>query len=240
MDRNGCSPDARKRRSGRSVSLGNADPSRSIGRIEEGGREAVEMLFEKKRDQKLKDKPEELAKELVKTAHRYDNKIEHLVWREQEAVRSVTGVGETQELKTLLDEYCADIVDVGKKERAELLQALNFVAKSWALKLPATVEAEDTKNELKKLVPKRLFKGTLDFIAVRKGLSEEEYEWYREIDEKDREFYRKAAEIMNFMDGKRSLHEILKAVSAEYGETDPENVLKFLRDLEKMSLVAFQ
>jgi hypothetical protein len=90
------------------------------------------------------------------------------------------------------------------------------------------------------LVPKRLFKGTLDFEAVRKGLSEEEFEWYREIDEKDREFHRKAAEILNFMDGKRSLHEILNAVSAEYGETDPEHVLKFLRDLEKISLVAFE
>jgi hypothetical protein len=75
---------------------------------------------------------------------------------------------------------------------------------------------------------------------VRKGLSEKEFEWYREIDEKDPEFRKKAAEILNFMDGKRSLHEILRAVSAEYSETNPEDVLKFLRDLEKMNLVAFQ
>ena len=213
--------------------------SRGIGRIEEAGREAVETLFEKKKDQKLMDKPEEMAKELAKTAWRFKNKIQHFVWREQQAVKSVTRVGQTQELKALLDEYCKDIEDFGKKEDGRLLQALNFVAKTWALTLPATVEVGDTKNEVRKLVPRRLFKGTLDFGALRKSLGEKEYEWY-EIDERDREFQKKAAEILNFMDGRRSLHDILNAVSAEYNETNPEYVLKFLRDLEKMGLVAFE
>jgi hypothetical protein len=213
--------------------------SRGIGRIEEAKREGVETLFEKKKDQKLKGKPEEMAKELAKTAQRYENKIEHVVWREQQAVKSVMRLGQTQELKTILDEYCKDITDFGKREAEILLQTLNFVAKTSALTLPVAVEAEDKENELK-LVPRRLFKGTLDFEAIRKGLSEKEFEWYREIDEKDREFHKKSAEILNFMDGNRSLHEILKAVSSEYSETRPEYVLKFLRDLEKINLVAFK
>jgi hypothetical protein len=214
--------------------------SRGIGRIEEAGRGAVEALFEKKEDKKLKDKPEEMARELVKTAQRYEDKMEHFVWREQQAVKSVTRLQQSQELKALLDEYCKDISDFGKKEAVRLHQALNFVAKTRGLKLPVAVEGGDTSNELRKLVPRRLFRGTLDFEAVRKGLSEKEFEWYREIDEKDPEFHKKAAEILNFMDGKRSLHEILKAVSAEYSETKSEYVLKFLRDLEKMNLVAFE
>jgi hypothetical protein len=32
----------------------------------------------------------------------------------------------------------------------------------------------------------------------------------------------------------------LKAVSAEYGETDPNHALKFLRDLEKIKLIALE
>jgi hypothetical protein len=213
--------------------------SRGIGRIEEAGRGAVEALFEKKEDKKLKDKPEEMARGLAKAAQRYENKMEHFVWREQQGVKSVVRLQQSQELKSLLDEYCKDIADFGKKEVARLHQALNFIAKTCALTLPVEVEASDTNNELRKLVPRRLFKGTLDFEALRKGLSEKEFEWYREIDEKDPEFHKKAAEILNFMDGKRSSHEILKAVSAEYSETNPEYMLKFLRDLEKMNLVAF-
>jgi formylmethanofuran dehydrogenase subunit E-like metal-binding protein len=43
---------------------------------------------------------------------------------------------------------------------------------------------------------------------------------------------------MNFMDGKRNVHEITKAISAEYSETTTETVLKLLHDLEKTKLVA--
>jgi DNA-binding PadR family transcriptional regulator len=57
------------------------------------------------------------------------------------------------------------------------------------------------------------------------------------VRETDGDFDKKSAEILNFMNGKRSVYEIVKAVSAEYSETNPEHVLKFLRDLEKAKLV---
>jgi hypothetical protein len=75
---------------------------------------------------------------------------------------------------------------------------------------------------------------------VRKTLSEKEYEWYQEIWEKDPQFDRKTIELINFMNGKRNAHDILQNVSAEYGETNPELALKFLRDLEKAKLLTFQ
>jgi hypothetical protein len=118
-------------------------------------------------------------------------------------------------------------------------EALNFAAKASNLTLPVATE-EDRRDELKNLVPKRLFKGTLSFDAIRKGLGEKEFEWYREIGEKDKEFDKKSYEILNFMDGKRSLYEILKEVSAEYSETESERALRFLRDLEKIGFVAFK
>jgi hypothetical protein len=42
------------------------------------------------------------------------------------------------------------------------------------------------------------------------------------------------------MNGKRNLYEIVKAVSAEYSDTDPEYALRFVRDLEKLKLVSLQ
>ena len=89
------------------------------------------------------------------------------------------------------------------------------------------------------LVPKRLFKGTLSGDLLKKMLGEQGYEWYDKIGEKDAEFSKKMQEILNFADGERTAYDISKAVSAEYTPTDVEDVLKFLRDLEKIKLVAF-
>jgi aminopeptidase YwaD len=211
-----------------------------MARIEDTEREAVEQLLQKKQDPRLKDRPDELALELVKTTQACKNRLEHQVSREQQAVKSVMRLGDTPGLKAFLDVYDEDIANLGDKVVARLEETQSFLAKNWDLVLPAAIEADEAVTELKKLVLKRLFKGTLDDDFLRKALSEKEFEWYQEIEEKDHDFRKKTAEILNFMDGTRSLYEILKAVSAEYGETNPEYALKFLRDLEKMSLVAFK
>jgi hypothetical protein len=211
--------------------------TRGIARIEETFREAVEELSKKKEDSKLKDKPDELAKTLAKTADYYKGKLEHTVWREQKAVKSVEKLVENSQLNTFVGKYCADIANLGRRETAKLEEALGFIAKTSNLTLPTQLEEPQTNAELKKLVPKRLFKGSLDSGLFKKELGEKEYEWYEEIGDKDPDFEKKSAEILNFMDGKRNAYEILKAVSAEYTETDPERVVKFLRDLEKTKLI---
>ncbi|PIU59226.1 hypothetical protein COS86_05335, partial [Candidatus Bathyarchaeota archaeon CG07_land_8_20_14_0_80_47_9] len=212
---------------------------RGIARIEETSREAVEELFKKEEDPKLKDKLDELAKTLAKAANYYMSKLEHVVWREQEATKSVRKLAEHQELNTFISKYCADIADLGRREKAKLEETLDFVAKASSITLPAQLGETKADEELKKLIPKRLFKGSLDSGLFQKELGEKEYEWYEEIGDKDPDFEKKSAEILNFMDGKRNAHEILRAVSAEYAETDPERMLKFLKDLEKTKLITF-
>ena len=76
--------------------------------------------------------------------------------------------------------------------------------------------------------------------TVKRALTEKEYEWYEEKGKKDAAFGVKMAEVLNFMDGKRILFEIIKAVSAEYTEITAEDVLKFLRDLERIKLVSLE
>jgi len=211
--------------------------SKGMTRIIDASVEAVKEMLEKK-TQTTKDEKNKLANELAKTVAYYKNKIEHAVWREQQSVKSVKRLGEHPELATLIDKYCEDLRELGKSETRKLEEALNFIAKTSAIKLEKLEETQ-IDQETKRLVPKRLFKGTLNDDVLKRAIGEEEYEWYELIDDKDEDFGKKMAEILNFMDGKRAVHDIIKAVSAEYSPTDPENVMKFLKDLKKAKLVTF-
>ncbi|MCJ7431753.1 DUF4910 domain-containing protein, partial [Candidatus Bathyarchaeota archaeon] len=148
--------------------------TRGIARIEETSREAAEELFKKKEDPKLKDKPDELAKAMAKTANHYKNKLEHAVWREQEATKSVKKLAENPQLNTILDKHCADMADLGRRETAKLEETLDFIAKTSSITLTAQLEETQADKELKKLVPKRLFKGSLDSGLFQKELGEKE------------------------------------------------------------------
>lgn len=217
--------------------LAHQTASKGMTRIMETGVEAVKEMLEKK-SQTTKDEKNKLANELAKTAAYYTSKIEHVVWREQQSVKSVKRLGEHPELTTLIDKHCEDIRNLGKSETRKLEEILNFIAKTSAIKLEKLEETQ-ADQEAKRLAPKKLFKGTLNDDVLKKAIGEEEYEWYELIDDKDEDFSKKMAEILNFMDGKRNAHDIIKAVSAEYSPTDPENVMKFLKDLKKAKLVTF-
>jgi hypothetical protein len=220
--------------------LANQTATRGATRIAEASRKGVDELYEEKEDRRLKSKRKQLAKELVKTGYYYKSKIEHIIWREQQAIKSVKRLGKSPELNAYLDKRCEDIASQGKKEIARLDETLNFIMKTTHLGHLPKLEERKADKKPWTLIPRRLFKGTLSADLLKKELGEKEYAWYLEIDEKDQEFTKKMAEVLNFMDGKRSVHEIVSAVSAEYSEKNPEHLLKFLRDLEKTRLVAFK
>ena len=215
--------------------------SQGMIRIKEAGRQAVEELFKKRQDPKLKQNSGELVEKLAKTVANWKDKLNHIVWREQEAVKSVKRIESGPELNAHLKAHCEEIRELGKKEMRKFEETLDFMARQSGLTLPTLPESC---GELIKLVPMRMFKGTFefgfDFGSLKKALDEKEYEWYEDIKDKDAQFSKKAPEILNFMDGHRNALEIMNAVSAEYSETDPEHVLKFLRDLEKLKLVSFK
>jgi hypothetical protein len=213
--------------------------SRGISRIWEIWRAKAEEFFEKKRDPTLKDKSNQLVKELVQIAYRGRSKIEHVVWREQQAVRSVTGLGKNAALLRVLERCCIDIADAGQKATARLEETLNTMVSVAGVVLSKT-EVNSKNDELKQIIPRRLFKGTLSFEFLKKRLGERDFEWYLEIDKKDAEYTKKAAEILNFIDGKRSMHWILNAVSAEYSAIESEHAMKFIKDLERLNLVELQ
>jgi aminopeptidase-like protein len=216
--------------------LTNQTVTRGIARLQDAEREAIQELFKKKEDPKIKDKPEEIAKEITKTASYYKAKLEHVSWREQEAIKSTRKLAQDTELDSIIEKYRQDIAVQGHQAKARVDEAVSFFAKALTIIIPAETE-EASSEELKKLIPKRLFKGSLSDDVLKKELGEEAYSWYQEIDEKDKDFDKKMAEIINFMDGKRNAYAILLAISAEYSPTDPEHMLRFLRDLEKTKLI---
>ncbi len=108
------------------------------------------------------------------------------------------------------------------------------------MSLPTEIEEPEAEKQAKTIIPKRLFKGTLDPDTLKKLLGEEEFRWYEDMAQKDTKFPIKRAEILNFMDGKRTLYDIVRAVLAEYAELSAEHALKLIKDLEKTKLISLQ
>ena len=92
---------------------------------------------------------------------------------------------------------------------------------------------------MKDITPKRLFRGPISQFYFE-DLMGEEIEWYQNYGRRDRNWSNRRTEILNFMDGQRTLLDIYYAVSAEYGKSDPSFYLKFLEDLKKHSLVVYK
>jgi hypothetical protein len=91
------------------------------------------------------------------------------------------------------------------------------------------------------VIPERLFKGPLSGSVMRDSLSQEYIDWVMKNSAKMGGYgSSKQYEIVNLMDGKRSLLMIRDIVSCEFDETDVEYVFRFARELEKMGLITLK
>ncbi len=95
-------------------------------------------------------------------------------------------------------------------------------------------------EEASRLRPKRLFKGPLPGNAMSEKLDAKSLAWYDKNRAKAGGSYgSKTYEIVNLMNGIRTLLDIRHIVSCEYDETDVEFVLHFAKDLAKIGLISF-
>ncbi|HXX87919.1 MAG TPA: DUF4910 domain-containing protein [Candidatus Acidoferrum sp.] len=209
--------------------------SKGAARLVEGGLQAVEELMKHGAFDKLTSLPDGQTGEIARTVSYYNFKIDHIVWREREAIRSVIRLAESSKLETHINNCCRNITDLGKQEKARIEETLGFIMGKSKLKLK--LEESKAEKELKKLVLRRCFKGSLSSDLLKERLGLKAYEWYDLVSNRDIDFGKKMLEIVNFIDGKRTAYDILMAVSAEYSITNPEDVLRFLKDLERTKLV---
>lgn len=179
---------------------------------------------------------QQLAAEIAQTAHYHVSILDLIAQREQEAVNSVKRLASSKELDTHAKESDRQILQVVQAGKSTIEKTAAYLAKTIKLKIPKIKETRE-ETKAKSVIPIRTYKGTLNMDLVKKAIGEKEYEWYEKIEEQDRAFKKKMPEILNFMDGKRTLLSIIQAVSAEYGPTDIKHVVKCLQDLQKCKLV---
>ena len=209
--------------------------SKGASRIAEASAKASQDVFGSMHDLGEKDKLQKLSK-LVRN-HR--SRIEHIVKREQAAVESVRSLGSSAEVESLVEALVKDLEAAGIRERASLDRSIGIAERQLGQRIPPCPRETKAERESRELIPRRRFKGTLPWSVLAETLDEKGLEAYSKTEKADSEFISKTAEIVNYMDGARTVHDITDALTAEYGPTDHAHVLKFLRDLEKMNLVSF-
>lgn len=214
--------------------LANLTYSRGLARIAESSGRASEEIFRMAKDAKVKDK----AQGLARLGQRHTNRIQHIVKREQESVRSVLMLGTDNDLNESVASHVRDLADAGRRETDRLGKTLSAVARSHEVRCPGNVRETKAERESKKIVPKKRFKGTIPWSDYARLLGEKRLDEYKKIEESDPDFMSKTAELVNLIDGRRSAYEITVMLSGEYGPTDSAHVVAHLRDLERLNLVS--
>jgi len=220
------------------ILFANQTLQRGLSRIKKAGVEAVQALLTTKSDLKFKRNPEKLSKSLLKIAQAHKDKLKHIVWREEEAIKSVKRLAASAHLDIFVANCLKEISTCKKQEYAKVERVLSFISKENNLEIPEKLEETDSEKKAKNIVPQRLFMGTLSTDVIRKEFTEKEYKWYEEMTKKDIDFEKKVKELLNFMDGKRTLRDIVKAVSAEHGDFEAEDALRFIRNMQILKLVS--
>jgi hypothetical protein len=175
-------------------------------------------------------------------------RLEFLAERDREGLRSAlrltkTEPEETQQgLKTLAESLERSIGESLRREEEALKEFASSLLRGEGLELELKARVAE-KTEYGRLVPKRSFVGSLsggDFMRKLGPERRREYaEWAKKAG-KELVFGNmnaKIVEMWSFADGKRSITEIMEAVTFEYGPTDPELVHEIFKDLERIGYV---
>jgi len=157
---------------------------------------------------------------------------------EKDAVASCKELCARSTTGKMIDDLAGIIIKDVEAEKARLEQYYRFVCDEMGTK--ATIsKLSNMEKRAQKMIPKRLFRGPLPSQFFQTAL-DEDAQWYRDNASKSGgNMGNKMYEIANFTNGKRSLLWIRDAVSAEFGETDVEFVIKYVEDLKKLKLMTW-
>jgi hypothetical protein len=167
----------------------------------------------------------------------HKDRIRHIAWREQGAVRSVRRLVDDDRLDTSIAARCGDLADIGSRELAHLEDVLGHLESELGVRFQEDAVVSPAEQEARRTIPRKLFKGTLCSDVLKESLSEDGYRWHAGMENDDVTFSVKMVEALNFADGRRTVSEITKAISSEYSMTDVAVVLRYLKDLESIGLV---
>jgi hypothetical protein len=206
-------------------------------RLKEAGAEISRELFEAA--EKLRGKKSEQAEEMLRVASFGRTKLADIASSELASLESAERFGKSKATSSLVRRCQREIEAIATQETSKLAEVLATLTTIERITLPKDLPETKQIAELRRITPRKMFKGTLCGDLVKEKLGHEGYAKFKSIGEKDSEFDNKAVETLNFMNGERSGLDILYAVSSEYGQTDPEMLLHFIKELEKIGLVKF-
>ena len=213
----------------------NLSIAKGSSRVMNAGRKAAEDMFVARAAPKSKDR----AGELAKLAEYHRARLEHVSSREQAAVRSLTRLADPKKLRAFVDKHCSEIAALGRREQDRFEDVVAHIEEDLGVDLRRSGKEKWSSQEGMDIVPKKLFKGTLCYDVIRDTLSRAEYEKFQDLEDSDPDFGKKSVEILNFMDGRRSVADLVRAVSAEYSPIEPRTVKAYVEFLRKMGLVEF-
>jgi aminopeptidase YwaD len=162
------------------------------------------------------------------------NVIQHSVQRERDAVLSTLAFVDDPSVKVEIQNSLENIKNMSASFQRDAQGRYTEICKKAGMRLMQISLTEEEKK-LDKIVPVRdedfVCPLNNDYVVDKLGK-----EAFAGVDLGGYKTY----EALNFVDGKRSVLDIAKAVSAEYGPVDPQVVFAFFRVLEKAELLTFK
>ena len=174
----------------------------------------------------------ELSNRLGTAYLRGDKMIDEASTREVQAIESVMRLSD--QALTQLEGFKQEISDLAKAEKKKLRRVYEELCRENNVKR-LRKERKKSVIETQGLVPERAFDGPARSLRSWQIKDEEDRKWLSEFNAKHnphRNYFVPISgmthEIMNFVDGKRSVYDIAIAVSTEYDDVEPEEVKRFL------------
>jgi hypothetical protein len=192
--------------------------SASAARLGASGRRAARLLLSSAR----REGPDAHA------WYETENVVRQVAQWEWEAVSSVLHYNDTELVRQTVGVVHRQI---DAQERA-LLQALESQANTLGVETGSNQRATDDR------VPVRSTRGPLDFGLPESRLTPDAAAWYSssEFTLSGNERF----ELVNFVDGERSVTEIRDALSAEFGPVPLEVVARYLDDLARVGVLSWE
>jgi hypothetical protein len=153
------------------------------------------------------------------------NVVIHASERERGAVESVLRFHDSPRVREVIRMWSVRLAEL----ETSIAMGLALDARAAGLELPDLPGPGDQR------VPVRLTRGPLDFGLPASGLEPEAAAWYGEPDFPlggNARF-----ELVNFIDGRRTITEIRNALSAEFGPVHTGDVARYVEDLVEVGVV---
>ncbi|MFX1575991.1 MAG: DUF4910 domain-containing protein [Promethearchaeota archaeon] len=168
--------------------------------------------------------------------------IRQITQRESVALQSVKVLSpHDSELHNFIDLLLEDLVEERQEEVRKLRQVEDLLSRSIGYAPLKRLVLRKKEREAKKLYPRRKFKGPLHFTELLRHTKPEETEWLRTQQKNQPFFVEVLLELTNFMDGHRSLYEILTALEAQFGEVaNIDTVDRFITLLKEQDLIKIE